>query len=411
MKKTIVYLSLAALCGGLIGIQACTKSLNGDLVFQRVLTTDVQVDYNNSDYPAHLQNSLEQNVNNEKAALGRVLFYDEVLSKNSRVSCGSCHLQSRGFSDVKATSEGFAMGQTARNSMAISNLMMGEWGLFWDLRASGLEEQVVMPILNHIEMGNSSISEVVDRIKARDYYPPLFENAYGSSDIDESKIALALREFIRALKSYESAFDEAGPNVNNGWGSNNLPDFEDPAQRAGFELFGDLGCANCHFGNNLGGLNSANIGLDEVYTDNGMNSWTGESADIGVFKIPSLRNVELTAPYMHDGRFKTLEEVVNHYNSGIKSHPNLDWRLVDMSAFDVDVTSLLELGLDPVIFVQDEDEDPAIEALFQNQRLPVRLNLSETDKSNLIAFLKTLTDEEFISDSRFSDPFENIEVK
>lgn len=411
MKKTIVYLTFALVSVGLIGFQACTKSLNDDLLFQRELTTDVHVDYNNSDYPAHLVNALEQDVNNAKAALGRVLFYDEVLSKNSRVSCASCHLQSNGFSDVKSTSEGFAMGQTARNSMAISNLMMGEWGLFWDLGASGLEEQVVMPILNHIEMGNSSIPEVVDRIKARDYYPPLFENAYGSSEIDETTIALALREFIRSLKSYESTFDKANPDVNNGWGTNNEPDFEDPSQRAGFVLFGKLGCANCHFGNNIGGLNSANIGLDEVYTDSGMNSWSGAPNDIGVFKIPSLRNIDLTAPYMHDGRFKTLEEVVNHYNSGIKSHPNLDWRLVDVSEFDDDLTSLLELGLDPVILVQDEDEDPAIEALFQNQRLPIRMNLSEIDKSNLITFLKTLTDKEFISDTRFSDPFESVEVK
>ena len=412
MKKSNVFFSLFSIFLVVLGFQACTKSLENEIQFERVLALDTTIDYNNNDYPSHMQFSITGNVHNPTAALGRVLFYDEILSRNSRVSCASCHLQKNAFSDVKVASAGFAMGQTPRNSMALSNLVANEWILFWDTRASGLDEQVLMPILNHLEMGNSSLDEVIDRINTLDYYPALFQSAFGSAEITESKMAIAIREFIRALKSYESDFDAANPNVNGGWGGNNVPDFDDPAQRAGFELFGSMGCANCHNGNNLGGSSSANIGLDEVYTDNGKGGWSSDPEDIGVFKVPSLRNIALTGPYMHDGRFSSLEEVVNHYNSGVKSHPNLDWRLVDISNFDLDLDDLLLLGMDPVTIIQDsENSDPALQAFLAGERIPQRLNMSDQDKSNLIAFLNSLTDKEYVSDPRFSDPFISEEIQ
>ncbi|MFM9983729.1 MAG: cytochrome-c peroxidase [Flavobacteriales bacterium] len=412
MKKSKIYLSILAIFAVIVAIQACTKSMDDEIRYERILQLDTSIDYNNTDYPQHMQGSLNTNVSNAKAALGRVLFYDEILSRNSRVSCASCHLQQHAFSDVKAASSGFAMGQTPRNSMAISNLVMNEWVLFWDLRASNLQEQVTMPLVNHLEMGNSSLEEVIERINSLDYYPALFESAYGTSEANETTVADALRDFIRALRSYESDFDNANPEIGNGWGSENVPDLEDPAQRAGFELFGDLGCASCHSGNNIGGHSSANIGLDEVYADSGMNSWTNDPEDVGVFKVPSLRNVALTAPYMHDGRFKNLDEVLSHYSNGIKSHPNLDWRLVDLSGFDFELSDLLLAGMDPIsYFEENEENDPVIEALLASERIPVRMNLSEQDKSNLIAFLESLTDKEYISDPRYSDPFVSVEIK
>jgi cytochrome c peroxidase len=286
------------------------------------------------------------------ATLGRVLFYDNILSLNNTVACASCHKQSLAFADNAAFSTGFMSKLTPRNSMSIVNLREHE-GLFWDLRESNLATMVVKPVQNHIEMGFDDMQHVVAKMNAVDYYKPLFFKAFGNNEISEEGIQSALATYLRSMVTYNTKYD-AG--MNNSFANFNSQEI------MGKELF-ETHCASCHFGTEFKApwQNSANIGLDQTYTDQG----TGE----GNFKIPSLRNIALTGPYMHDGRFNTLSEVVEHYNSGIKNHPQLNWEL------------------------RGPDGGPQ------------RLNMSQGDKDALVAFLNTLTDWKFVSDPRFSNPF------
>lgn len=398
MKKVLVItLSMITV----LLFQACLKS-DGDLNQQRLLKAELlDHDYNNDDYPSHMQ-SISFNLDNEVVKLGRVLFYDEILSANERISCGTCHHQNKGFSDGQATSAGFAMQQTPRNSMSLGNNSM-QSRFFWDIRTSSLNEQVLMPIMNHIEMGQQDLNTLVTRIESKDYYMTLFTNAFGTGEVSIDRISDALVEFISALRSYENELDNAIPEDSFGslWGGGTPPNFPDPAAQRGFELFGDLGCNSCHSGSNVGGNGSAaNIGLDMVYTDAGVASWSGDAESIGAFKIPSLRNVALTAPYMHDGRFDTLDEVIEHYNSGIQAHPNLNWNLTTTGF--ISLQDLLESGIDPTLLFTEASE----EELFENlEVVPMRFNLTASDKANLKVFLESLTDLDFVNDPRFADPF------
>ncbi len=298
------------------------------------------------------------NINNDVATLGRVLFYDKILSVNNSVSCASCHKQNLAFSDGLALSQGFAGRRTHRNSMAIINPAR-EIGYFWDMRESDLKTMVSKPIQNHIEMGFDSISNIVGKLSQMPYYKPLFKKAFGNEQITENGIQEALTQFLTSMASYNTKFDEGMAIGFQNFTSKELH---------GKTLFTEkLHCNSCHsqpgFSSNW--MRSANIGLDEQYADEGMGS--------GHFKIPSLRNIALTGPYMHDGRFKTLEEVIEHYNSGVKNHPGLNWHMKN-----------IENG---------------------NLGGPKQLNLTKQDKEALIAFLHTLTDHKFITDPKFSNPF------
>ncbi len=311
------------------------------------------------------------------ATLGRVLFYDKILSINNTVSCGSCHHQSIGFADQARLSDGINNQKTDRNAPPISNLYDDNL-LFWDGRATSLDDLVLQPVRNHKEMGMESMKFLVTKIKAAPYYEELFAKAFGDAAISEERIAGAMTQFVKSMIGCDSEMDrqfmtgqalsplaEAGRNVFFGKGScyncHSGPDFND---RGGF--------FDPFFPPNGGGFgwsqDIADIGLDKEYTDVGMGVF--DNALVGVFKIPSLRNVALTAPYMHDGRFATLEDVINHYDSGIQRSPNLDFVL------------------------QQWDNDEAI-----------RLGLTDVEKSTLVAFLHTLTDLSYMSDERFSDPF------
>ncbi len=309
-------------------------------------------------------NSTSQNpVSNNGAALGRVLFYDKQLSANNTISCASCHLQKNAFSDPARFSKGFAGGLTNRNSMAIINTRFSN-RFFWDLRAHMPEKQVLMPIQNPIEMG-MTLSDLVTKLQHTNYYPPLFEKAFGSTEVSSERISLALAQFIGSLKSYRSKYDKGKTN-----GFSNFSQLE----QDGMNLFmsGSINCNHCHISVNFYTTQALNNGLEAIYTDNGYYLTSGKLEDLGKFKVPTLRNIELTAPYMHDGRFATLEEVVEHYNSGLKQNPNLDDRL---TAQGITGTA------------------------------PKQYNLSAYQKASLVAFLKTLTDEEFIHDPKFADPF------
>jgi cytochrome c peroxidase len=297
------------------------------------------------------------------ATLGRVLFYDKNLSYNLTTSCGSCHHQEHGFADYIAASKGHSGGQTRRNASHLVNQRFNR-RQFWDQRAATLEVQVLMPLQDDLEMG-MTLDQVVYRLQSLDYYHELFSSAFGSEEITSDKVSRALSQFVRSIVSYQTKYDEGVP-----------LDFSNYSQIEldGKDIFfnGTTRCNQCHMTANFYTPQAFNDGLDVEYEDNGRGEITGNVADNGRFKVPMLRNVELTSPYMHDGRFNTLEEVVEHYNSGLQPHPNIEDRLT-----------------------------------VENQigGTPYQLNLTEYQKSALVAFLKTLTDHVLLDDPRFSDPF------
>ena len=316
------------------------------------------------------------------AALGRVLFYDTRLSANRRVSCGSCHRQAHGFADPRRLSIGFDGRSTRRHAMSLANARYYARGrFFWDERAEDLEAQVLAPIEDPLEMG-ASLAAVEARLAATSFYPPLFERAFGSPDVTRDRMARALAQFVRALVSYRAPYDDAraaGPA-----GSPAFLSRLDPAARRGYHLFATepgparrgAGCARCHAGDAQISLAPRNIGLDELDGNVDRRDRGDPGAGDGRFKAPSLRNVAVRPPYMHDGRFATLREVVEHYDAEVAPHPFLDMNLLDRR--------LVVTG-GPV--------------------RPIRLGLTDEEIADLIAFLETLTDPAFLADPRFSDPF------
>ena len=321
------------------------------------------------DFPRHL-GFFNNSVNNSQALLGRVLFYDNQLSKNEAVNCASCHLQEAAFSDVVALSEGFDGELTERNSLSLGvNLKTYDntgSALFWDERAFTVEEQSLETLQNQIEMG-MDIPSLVNRLKSTEYYPILFEKAFGSDEISGDRITQALAQFVNSIASFESKFDKE-LETRHGDTFGTFDSFTDE-ENMGKQLFVEH-CQNCHGNNQFAFERVANNGLDMEYEDNGLGKLHNDVSLNGVFKVPLLRNIALTGPYMHDGRFETLEEVIDHYNDGIENHPNLDFRLKN-----------------------------------EFQTAPKRLGLNDDEKAALVAFLNTLTDEALTADVRYSDPF------
>jgi cytochrome c peroxidase len=333
--------------------------------------------------PAHMGGFM-QAAANEMALLGRVLFYDKNLSKNKMVSCASCHHQELAFSDSRAFSVGFDGQLTSRNSLALgatpgfensyqnqsfvgnSNLAIKPAGFLWDERAMDIRSQSEIALLDPVEMGMEHMEAVSERIRAQPYYQVLFKKAFGETDIQHHQILRSIEAFVNAMASTDSRFD-AGLNHT----KNQEPAFPNfsPLENAGKKLYLDH-CSSCH-GTRMVGLseNLANNGLELDYKDAGRQKLTRHDQDKGVFKVPMLRNVALTAPYMHDGRFATLEEVIEHYSNGITLHPNLH------------------------------------KNLRNSDQTPKRLNFSNEEKRALLAFLHTLTDEKITKDVRFSNPF------
>lgn len=305
-------------------------------------------------------------VTDHGAALGRVLFHDTRLSASNTVACASCHLQSRAFVDPNRFSKGHEGRLTDRNAMSLSDLRYYPRGrFFWDERGRSLEEQVLMPIQSKIEMGQD-LTRLVETLGQDKSYPELFRKAFGDDEVKTDRIARALAQFLRSMVSYQSKYDEGLAKARSV--RDNFENFTAPENR-GKDLFLRR-CASCHLPQGQTAhfvMNRPrNNGLDATArgSDGGLGDITLNGRDAGLFKSPSLRNVELTAPYMHDGRLATLEAVIDHYSREVKPHPNLDGRL---------------------------------------RR---RLNFSDSEKAALVAFLKTLTDQKFITDPRFSDPFQ-----
>ncbi|MFN0032187.1 MAG: cytochrome-c peroxidase, partial [Flavobacteriales bacterium] len=290
-------------------------------------------------------------INNHVATLGRVLFYDTQLSHNNRTSCGTCHQQLYGFADNTQWSLGFLSGLTGRNTQTIVNTGT-QIGFFWDLREATLDHMVLQPIANHVEMGIPDTLYMEEKVRRTDYYNQLFINAFGNDEVTTNKIGRALAQFVKSIISVSSKFDKGrllvDPDSQLGNAANHI-DFPNYTveENLGKEIFFlKFPCSTCHGGVNLDGSLSRpfNIGLEVDYTDNGMRGYhnpspehpdsvitqvpmMGSEVADGFFKTPSLRNISLTGPYMHDGRFKTLEEVVEFYNSGIQPHLQLSQTL------------------------------------------------------------------------------------
>jgi len=310
------------------------------------------------------------------ATLGRVLFYDKRLSTNQTISCSSCHQQAHGFSDPRQFSVGYDGSRGSRNAMGLSN---ARWyqrrHFFWDERANTLEDQVLMPIQNPIEMG-MTLDALTNRLAAEPFYTNLFAVTFGSPGITTNRISRAIAQFVRSIVSTTSKYDMGV--------SNNFANFT-AQENLGRQIFlGQVSnppnppatCAACHGTDNfVPGPALNNNGLEFPYVDKGVGAITGVATDDGKFKVPSLRNIELTAPYMHDGRFTNLEQVVDFYSSGVVDNPNLS----------------------PPLRVPTPPGQPPGPVL--------RPNLTATQKAALVAFLKTLTDTNLATDAKLSDPF------
>ena len=324
--------------------------------------------------PYYLSDPLAPDINSGQAVLGRVLFYDKALSRNQEVSCASCHQQNHAFADPVAFSEGFNGELTRRNAFALGSVFSSfqtygspEAQLFWDNRASTIHEQILETLQNPVEMG-MDMALVLSRVREKDYYSILFDKAYGTKEVTEQRLLTAIAAFINSIKFVNTRFD-AGKEEQNATSPkpDTLSNFT-ASENLGMNLF-ETHCASCHGENHFRTGQSANNGLDGVYADQGIGELTNLADEMGVFKVPLLRNIELSAPYMHDGRFETLEEVVEHYNSGLQNHPNLHPELKDFSGS------------------------------------PKKLNLRDEEKKAIVDYLKTLTDTKIVNDERFSDPF------
>lgn len=377
------YLLLVVSLAFMIGLASCKKNVDDTLdpeinLFEGLNLPETPYNYAFPDLPAFLSlqpvngadNTPANNpVTNDGATLGRVLFHDVNLSLNRTVSCASCHIQANSFSDPLVLSKGFNNGNTGRHSMSLINARYYNNGrFFWDERAVNLEDQVLRPIQDQVEMG-LTLDTLLSRIQSRAFYPVLFKKAFGSEDISTDKIAKALAQYVRSIISYQSKFDAGRALVQDI--NDPFPNFSTVENQGKQIFFGPIGnCAPCHGTEAFIAPGARNNGLDaDNSIDKGVGGVTGVAAGEGLFKTPSLKNIALTAPYMHDGRFATLEQVIEHYSSGVKDNPNLSGPL-------------------------------------RTPNNTVRLaNFTQAQKNALLAFLNTLTDNTILSDPKFSNPF------
>ncbi len=301
--------------------------------------------------------------------LGRMLFYETLLSADGSMSCASCHRQEHAFSDTSQFSIGVEGLPGGRQAMAVFNMAWNENEFFWDGRAHLLRDQSLMPIQDPLEM-NESLENVVVKLSNEQKYRDQFIRAFGSDEITAEKMSLAMEQFMNSLVSSESKYDKYLR------GDATLTANEEHGRYLFFQEFNPFfpdssgaDCAHCHGGANFENDQYMNNGLDTDgdQSDNGRENTTMNTSDKAKFKVTSLRNIGVTAPYMHDGRFNDLFEVVEHYNSGLKHSATLD---------------------------------PALDQVISNNGL----GLSEQDKADLVAFLLTLTDKDFLTDTRYSDP-------
>lgn len=308
----------------------------------------------------------------EGIALGRFLFYDKILSKDQTVSCASCHKQEFAFSDNKVLSEGVNGAKTRRHSMTIVNSLWQDV-FFWDGRSNSLENQALEPIKNPDEM-NLPIDEAIKRLNESSFYKEKFLSAFATETITSIHLAQAIAQFERTLISGNSKYDqykrdEYTLTASEERGMNLFFTHPEPS----INLRGG-NCGDCHSGFLTSDRLLHNNGLDASFDEDlGQEEISNFTSDRGKFKTPTMRNIANSAPYMHDGRFSTLEDVLDHYNEHIQQSSTLD--------------VLIKLG--------------------SNQTDASSLGLTTQEKEDIIAFMHTLTDDEFLTNKKFSNPFNN----
>lgn len=354
-KSTLTVIALAAL---LAGLGACRKDV----------ALEEEAAYAPTPYeiplPAWVLDSIgpmpippDNPTTVEGVHLGRMLFHEKALSGDGTMSCATCHVQSSGFGDPRAVSTGITGVLGKRNAMALVNLGWSRT-LFWDGRRSTLEEQAHDPVSNPVEMA-ADWSDVVDRLQADARYPELFFEAFGTRQVDSILVVKAIAQFERTLVSFGSRFDR----FYYGGDDSAITDQE----REGFELFvGRAKCAACH---TLGLTTDDSlrvVGLELMVLDQGVGALTGLPQDIGRFKVPTLRNIAASGPYMHNGSQELLRESVQFYNSHLEPVANID-------------TILLPFLSEP-------------------------LHLTLSEQAALEQFLHTFTDPGFLTDPAFGPP-------
>jgi cytochrome c peroxidase len=324
-------------------------------------------------------------ITNEKATIGRVLFYDKNLSINNSISCGSCHKQAFAFSDTALVSNGVLGGVTDRHSMRLINARFGEESrFFWDERAISLEAQTTQPIANHVEMGYSgqfgrdNINTLLAKLQRIAYYNELFKFAYGDITITESRMQECLAQFVRSIQSFDSKYDAGRSLVNNA--NQDFSNFT-ATENEGKRLFmmppvfdanssrigGGLGCNGCH--------RAPEFDIDPRSRNNGVIAVaSGNGQDISVTRAPSLRDLMnadgvLNGRMMHSGGVRDLATAISHYGGFVNDNANLDQRLKP------------------------------------NGRNVQRLNLQQTEIASVVAFIKTLSGKNVYTDKRWSSPF------
>ncbi|MDO8999893.1 MAG: cytochrome c peroxidase [Bacteroidota bacterium] len=350
-------------------------------------------------------------VNSDLATLGRVLFFDKKLSGNKTTSCGSCHKQEFAFADNVKFNRGADGHELTRNSPSIQGLKgfkvdvidsingsfpnrtnQEEILLFWDGRQRSMADMVLNPVVNHKEMNMPDFATLIQTLKATNYYVDLFNKAYGNNEITQEKIAFALQGFLACLNTKA----ENSPSTSSAQSQSNQDAHLTAFEKTGKKLFHEkYNCATCHDplapvattvfvpnGGYQGGSTPVvtmpsgekitfmfNIGLDATPKDQGLGAITNIGGDKGVFKVPTLQNIAVTAPYMHDGRFATLESVVEHYSHGI-------------------------------------NDTRTLAPMFRNLNGSVKnLNISTIERDAIVAFLKTLKNDDFLTSPMYSNPF------
>ncbi|MBK8298691.1 MAG: c-type cytochrome [Saprospiraceae bacterium] len=289
------------------------------------------------------------------------------LSKDLTQACADCHAQKDAFTDIRPFSIGVEKMEGGRNAMPIFNLAFHNNGFFWDGRAPLLRDQALKPIQDPLEM-NETLPNMVSKLQSDKKYADQFIRAFGNDTVSSLKVSLALEQFMMTIVSHDSKYDqylkgEVGFTPEELRGKDLFFAETDPLNNLkGAE------CFHCHGGYNFTNNDYMNNGLDEEgnFIDLGRFNVTKKDLDKATFKVPSLRNIALTPPYMHDSRFKTLEEVIDHYNSNVKKSST--------------TTEFLQNNFSG-------------------------LNLTAQDKKDLIAFLKTLNDPTYINNPEYANPF------
>lgn len=338
MRYLIIFLVLSL---GLFSFNSCKKDSAEVKPFG--LSYDAS-------FPAPHYNFENNPLTYNKFILGKNLFYEKGLSSDSTISCATCHEQNHAFGPHNtAFSQGVNGQLGTRNAPAMFNLIWSPT-FMWDGGINHIETMPLAPITNPVEM-NETMANVVNKLQQSPYYQNLFQQAFGTTEVTDQKLFRALACFMGMLVSDQSKYDQ----VKKG----NATFTAD--ESAGYQLFLNK-CSSCHTEPLFTDYSYRNNGLDSVFTDIGRGLITQNNADNGKFKVPSLRNIEFTYPYMHDGRFYTLNQVLDHYRQGVKQ----------------------SVSLDPI--------------------LTTGIPLTNLEKIQLIAFLKTLSDYKLISNTQFYEP-------